>query len=59
MMSNSDFLRQGEPGLPPTPIADIADSDASVTKLFAPPDAIPNIPPINNVILNTYLKQPP
>ena len=58
-MSGSDFSRKGKPGLPPTPIADTTASAASVTKLFAPPDAIPNTPPINNDILNAYLKRPP
>ena len=52
------FPQEETTGLPPTPIPTNATNKASAMKLFAPPAATPNAPPINNVMLNAYLKEP-
>ena len=52
------FPQEETTGLPPTPIPTNATKKASAMKLFTPPAATPNAPPINNVMLNAYLKEP-
>ena len=56
---SSHFPQEETIGLPPTPIPTNATNKASAMKLFAPPAATPNAPPINSVMLNAYLKRPP